>query len=276
MHRKFPLVLATLGAALLFLVSSPATAQISLGAGQSFGVLGSSTVTNTGPTVVNGNIGLTPGSSVTGFPPGTIVDGVLNINNTEATTARTDINTAFTDINALPCSVTFGAGTDITTLSPIDGAATPVLCFTSSALITGPVTISGAAGDQVVFKIGSTLTVSNNAVVTDAGGITCDRVLWAVGSSATIGTNSSFFGDILALASVTLNTGAAIAGRALALNGAVTLDTNNVSPCGLSPLAPSVGVAAIPTLSEWGLIILSALMMLFGLHVSRRRLNGAA
>lgn len=268
MHSKSRLVLATLGAALFFLVSGPAAAQVSLGAGQSFGVLGATTVTNTGPTVVNGDIGLTPGSSITGFPPGTIVSGSEQINNTAAVQADADINAAFTAINALPCSVTFGAGQDITLLSPIDAAATPVLCFTSSALMTGPVLINGTSGDQIVFKIGSTLTVSNNAVTTLAGGLGCDQVQWGVGSSATIGTNSSFVGDILALASVTLNTGASIAGRALALNGAVTLDTNDVSPCALSPSAP--GAFSIPTLSEWGLIILSSLVMLLGFRMARR------
>ncbi len=138
MHSKPHLVLATLGAAFCFLMSGPAAAQVSLGTAQSFGVQGYSTVTNTGPTVVNGNIGLTPGSAITGFPPGTIVDGAVQINNTAAVQARTDINAAFTAINALPCSATFGAGQDITALSPIDAATTPVLCFTSSALMTGP------------------------------------------------------------------------------------------------------------------------------------------
>jgi hypothetical protein len=273
MHSKTRSFLATLGAAFLFLASNPATAQISLGTAQAFAVHGASTITNTGPTVVNGNVGLTPGSSITGFPPGAIVNGAMQINNSAAVQAKTDINSAFTAINALPCSVTFGAGQDISLLSPINAAVTPVLCFTSSALMTGPVVINGAPGNTIVFKIGSTLTVSNNAVTTLAGGMSCDQVLWGVGSSATIGTNSSFVGDILALASITLNTGASAAGRAFALNGAVTLDTNVVNPCALSFLA--AGVSGIPTLSEWGLIILSALMMLFGLRMARRRGHGA-
>jgi hypothetical protein len=270
MQRKSRSNLATLGAALLFLASNPATAQISLGTAQAFGVHGASTITNTGPTIVNGDVGLTPGSSITGFPPGTIVGGAMQVDNAAAVQAKTDISNAFTAINALPCSVTYGAGTDITTLSPINAAATPVLCFTSSALMTGPVAIAGASGDSIVFKIGSTLTVSNNATMTIAGGLTCDQVRWGVGSSATLGTNSTFVGDILALASVTLNTGATTAGRAFALNGAVTLDTNVVNPCSLSTLPAAV--SGIPTLSEWGLIILSVLMMIFGLRMSRRGL----
>jgi hypothetical protein len=119
-----------------------------------------------------------------------------------------------------------------------------------------------------VFKIGSTLTVSNNAVATLAGGMTCDQVRWGVGSSATLGTNSTFVGDILASASITLNTGAAALGRAFALNGAVTLDTNTVSPC--SPSVLTADVAHIPTLSAWGLVVLSGLMLLLGLRQARR------
>jgi hypothetical protein len=273
MHIKSRFALATLSAALLFLASNPAIAQTSLGSAQAFSVLAYSTVTNTGPTVVNGNIGLTPGSSITGFPPGTIVNGVMQINNAAAVQAKSDITAAFTAINAMPCSVTYGAGQDISLLSPINATATPVLCFTSSALMTGPVVINGVSGTPIVFKIGSTLTVSNNAVTTLAGGMTCDQVRWGVGSSATIGTNSTFVGDILALASISLNTGASAAGRAFALNGAVTLDTNQVTPCSVSILA--AGVSNVPTLSEWGLIILAALMTIFGLRASRRRGHGA-
>jgi hypothetical protein len=99
-------------------------------------------------------------------------------------------------------------------------------------------------------------------------------VRWGVGSSATLGTNSALVGDILAAASITLNTGAAAEGRAFALNGAVTLDTNAVSPCALSVLAADV--SNIPTLSEWGLIVLSGLMLLLGLRQARRRPSAPA
>lgn len=265
--RQSGFILAAFSAALLFLAPGLANAQISLESAQAFGVFGFSTITNTGPTVVNGNIGLAPGTSITGFPPGTLVNGAIQINNAAALQAKTDIDAAFTAINALPCSVTYGVAQDISALSPIDAVATPVICFTSSALITGPVTINGPSGTPVVFKIGSTLTVSNNAVATLAGGMTCDQVRWGVGSSATLGTNSTFVGDILAAASITLNTGAAASGRAFALNGAVTLDTNTVSPC--SPSVLVAEVANIPTVSEWGLIVLSGLMLLLGLRSKR-------
>ncbi len=193
-------------------------------------ILAYSTVTNTGPSIVNGDLDLTPGSSVTGFPPGTIINGVQNINNTTATNVRTAASSYFTALNGLPCSVTFGAGQDISALSPINCAVTPVLCFTSSALMTGAVILNGTAGSSCTFKIASSLTVSNNAVMTTAGGILNDNISWAIGSSATLGTNSTLYGIIDASASITLPTGATLKGRAWALNGAVTLDTNNVNP----------------------------------------------
>ena len=193
-------------------------------------ILAYSTVTNTGATIVNGDLDITPGSAVTGFPPGTIINGTLNINNAAATTTKVQAQAYFTQLNNLPCSVTYGASQDIALLTPINCAATPVLCFTSTAVMTGAVTLNGVAGDSCTFIIASTLTVSNNAVMTTAGGIFNDNINWAIGSSATLGTNSILYGIVDASASITLPTGALLKGRAWALNGAVTLDTNQVNP----------------------------------------------
>jgi hypothetical protein len=195
-------------------------------------ILAYSTVTNTGPTVVSGDLDLTPGSSVVGFPPGIIVNGVQNVDNTAANNTRTAANNYFTALNALPCSATHGAAFDIATLSPINCAVTPVICFTSSALMTGPVVLNGAAGDSCTFLIASTLTVSPGATMTTAGGIFNDNINWAIGSSATVGVGGSLFGIVDASASISLNTGATLNGRAWALNGAVTLDDNALSPQG--------------------------------------------
>ena len=112
-----------------------------------------------------------------------------------------------------------------------------VYCFSSSAQLTGTLTLDAQGNPNAVFifKIGSTLTTASNSsvVVINTGGnssIACN-VFWQVGSSATLGTGTSFAGNILALTSITLNTGANVSGRVLARNGAVTLDTNNVTVC---------------------------------------------
>ena len=195
-------------------------------------ILAYSTVTNTGPSIISGDLDLTPGSSVTGFPPGLIVNGVQNVDNTAANNTRTAANNYFTALNALPCSVTYGAATDIATLSPINCGVTPVLCFTSSALMTGPVVLNGTAGQSCTFLIASTLTVSGGATMTTAGGMFNDNVSWAMGSSATLGVGSTLIGIVDASASISLSTGATLDGRAWALNGAVTLQDNAISPQG--------------------------------------------
>ncbi|HEV7241548.1 MAG TPA: ice-binding family protein [Thermoanaerobaculia bacterium] len=230
MPTKFRFALASLGAVLCLLAANPLTAQISLGTAQSFGVLGGSTVTNTGATTVNGNVGVSPGSSVTGFPPGVVVGGAIHSNDAVAVQAQNDLTTAYNDIAATPCTVDLtGQNLGGLTLTP------GVYCFSSSAQLTGALTLDALGNPSALFlfKIGSSLTTASGSSVTVInGGTSCNRVYWQVGSSATIGTGTSFAGDILALTSITLTTGANTSGRALARNGAVTLDTNNVNTCG--------------------------------------------
>lgn len=155
-------------------------------------ILGSSTVTNTGATVVTGDVCLTPGSSIVGFPPGTIINGAKHINDARAIQAKSETQTLFTGLQGLPCDFSFGVPTDLGTQpQPL----TPgVYCFATSAAITG------------------TITLRN------------------VGTSATLGTNTTLQGRIIAGASVTITGGATLLGRAAALSGAVTMDTNVVTP----------------------------------------------
>ena len=216
-----------------FLAPSTAFAQISLGTAQNFGVLGGSTVTNTGATTVNGNVGVSPGSSVTGFPPGVVVGGAIHSNDAVAMQAQNDLTTAYNNIASTPCTVDLtGQNLGGLTLTP------GVYCFTSSAQLTGALTLDALGNPNALFlfNIGSTLTTASNSSVTviNNGGSNCNKVFWRVGSSATLGTGTSFTGDILALSSITLTTGANTNGRTLARNGAVTLDTNNVNTCGVS------------------------------------------
>jgi Ice-binding-like len=208
--------------------SNRASAQVapSLGAAQNFAVLGGSAVTSTGPTNITGDLGDSSGTP-TGFPPGTVTDGTINSANSLAMQAQTDTATAYSSLTGQACTVTFAVPTDIggKTLAP------GVYCFASSAQLTGTVTLDagGNANAVWVFKIGSTLTTaSDSSVLMINGGQQC-KVFWAVGSSATLGTGTSFIGNILAVASITLTTDATVIGRTLAINGAVTLDSNAVS-----------------------------------------------
>ncbi len=245
MKKTFLSLEAIIGLALI-LATSPASAQISLGTAQNFGVLGGSAVTNTGATTVNGNVGVSPGSAVTGFPPGVVVGGAIHSNDAVAMQAQNDLTTAYNNIATTPCTVDLtGQNLGGLTLTP------GVYCFTSSAQLTGALTLDalGNANALFLFKTGSTLTTASNSSVTviNNGGSSCNKVFWQVGSSATLGTGTSFTGDILALASITLTTGSNTNGRTLARNGAVTLDTNNVNTCGVS-ICPIITVnpASLP------------------------------
>jgi Ice-binding-like/Putative Ig domain len=251
MKRNCWRVVASAGLAALFCGVSPAFAQTapSLGSAQSFAVLGGSTVTNTGSSVITGNLGVSPGSAVTGFPPGLVVSGAIHAADAVALGAQNSVTTAYNALAAQACTTSFGPGNqDIGGLTLTPG----VYCFASSASITGTVTLNalGNANAVFIFKIGSTLTTAGgSSVVVSNGGSPCN-VFWQVGSSATLGTGTVFVGNILALTSITLNTGAGVTGRALARNGAVTLDTNPVSAatCGFAPAGCPVISLAPPTL----------------------------
>ncbi len=199
-----------------------------LGTAQSFAVLAGSRVTNTGPTVIlTGNVGVSPGSAVTGFPPGIVnPPGTIHAADAVAATAQSDLVTAYNALAGL--AVSPGGvltGQDLGGLTLTSG----VYFFASSAQLTGALTLD-AQGDPNafwVFQIGSTLTTASGSSVINAGD---NAVYWQVGSSATLGTTTAFEGNIVALTSITLNTGATIdCGSALARNGAVTLDTNRIS-----------------------------------------------
>jgi hypothetical protein len=220
-----------IGLAALLFSASPVFAQISLGTAQNFGVLGGSTVTNTHVTTVNGNVGVSPGSAVTGFPPGVVVGGAIH-NDAVAMQAQNDLTTAYNNIASTPCTVDL-TGQDLGGLTLTPG----VYCFSSTAQLTGTLTLNalGNANALFLFKIGSALTTASGSSVTviNNGGSSCNKAYWQIGSSATIGTGTSFTGDILAQMSITITTGANTSGRALARDGAVTLDTNNVNTCGV-------------------------------------------
>jgi hypothetical protein len=206
--------------------------SITLGTAGSYAVLAGSTVTNTGSSVLNGDLGLSPGSSVTGFPPG-IVNGTINVANSPALQAQSDLTTAYNAAMGLsPTATLTGQNLGGMVLTP------GVYFFASSAQLTGKLTLNSLGNPNAlfVFRIGSTLTTASSSSVIFSNSLADPNVFWQVGSSATLGTTTAFQGNILALTSITLNTGATIGcGSALARNGGVTLDSNVIGGgCGSS------------------------------------------
>jgi hypothetical protein len=221
----------------LVAMSWSATASVvSLGAAENVAVLGSSTVTNTGPTIVTGNVALSsPGVSITGFPPGTIVAGSQYIGPGLANQAHADAAIAYGQLVA----ETFT--TDLSGQNLGGMILTPgVYHFDTSAQLTGTLTLD-AGGDPNAtfhFQIGSTLTTAPGSMIAFLNG-SSTNIFWQVGTSATIDVNSMFYGNVLADQSITVNSGATVIGRLIAINGAVTLDTDIIT-------AP-----AIPEPSTW-------------------------
>jgi type VI secretion system secreted protein VgrG len=215
-------------AAILYVPSTGLAGPIQLGSAQDFAVLGGSTVTNTGATTIYGNLGVDPGSAVTGFPPGTVTGGSIYGPGPVSNLAQSDALTAYNTLSLLPVTSNL-TGQDLGTV----GTLTPgVYRFDTAAQLTGTLTLdfsSNPTGD-FVFQIGSTLTTAGSSVVKVTDGSSLSGVYWLVGSSATLGTDTTFAGNILADQSITLTTSADIlCGRAIALNGAVTMDTNRIS-----------------------------------------------
>ena len=228
--RRFAFAVAASSALFALLAwagSATAAEDILLGEAANFTILGGSTVTNTGATIVTGNLGLSPGSSVTGFPPGTVTGGSIHINDALATQAHADAATALTQL-ANETSTSNLSGQDLGTLgSPL---VPGVFHFNTSAQLTGTLILDTGGDPNAAFhfQIGTTLTTATGAAIVFMNG-SSSNVFWEVGSSATIGTGTSFNGTIIADQSITFTSGAGINGRGLAVNGAVTLDTNLVN-----------------------------------------------
>jgi hypothetical protein len=248
----------------------------------SFAVLGSSTVTNTGPTNLTGNLGVSAGSAITGFfgtaandGPG-VFSGSAHQADGFASTAQTQLGQAMTSLG-LMAGTALGANLGGLTLTP------GVYSFSSSAQLTGTLTLNGLGNANAywVFEIPSTLTTASGSAVNLINTGATAGIFWDVGSSATLGTTTSFEGNILASADITLNTGATMGcGGAYAHTGAVTLGANTIGTgCmgGLTVAAPGAVATALPFASlsavpepETYAMLLAGLGLL-GFFVRRRK-----
>lgn len=241
-----PFLLFILSLSLLMPGTVRAAVAPSLGTAQSFAVLGASTVTNTGPTIITGDLGVSPGNAITGFPPGIVNGGAIHAADAVALQAQNDVTTAYNALTSQPCTATL-TGQDLGGKTLVPG----VYCYASSAQLTGTLTLDAQGNPNAVFifKIGSTLTTASGAIVQVINGGSPCNVYWQVGSSATLGTTTRFVGNILALASISLTTGSTVTGRALARTAAVTMDTNRVSfaACTAAIVTPTPTTTALVT-----------------------------
>jgi hypothetical protein len=248
----------------LWSIASAATAQaasvltgpIDLGTSSTYGVLAASAVTNTGPTVVTGDIGVSPQSSITGFgglPNGTNIGAVHDMD-AEASQAQLDLTTAF---NAAAGLTPTSSG-----LTELNGMSLTPGVYSGGALSlsnNGTLTLAGTSAASIwVFQAASSLTIGSASQIVITGGASACNVFWEVGSSATIGTSAHFQGTVMASASVSAATGATIQGRLLAKTAAVTLQSNAITaPTGCAPgSAPTTtGAPAITTGGPSGAVV---------------------
>lgn len=235
--------------------SQVAAAAASLASADPFAVLAGSTITNTGSSVINGDIGLSPGTSATGFPPG-IVHGAQHIADANANQAQVDLTAAYIALGQTPVS-TIPTELGGTTKQPgiYDSAD-------GTFGLTGTLTLD-AAGDPnavFIFKTASTLITAGASDVILINGAQACNVFWQVGSSATLGINATFKGNIMAQQSITLTTGAGVEGSVLARNGAVTLDSNIITKatCAVVPPLPTPVTVSVPIATSTPIVVTTA------------------
>jgi len=237
-HSRFALgvwFLAIAGFPALVRGQQPSLAPPSLGAAASFAVLGGSAVTSSGSTIVTGNLGVSPGNTVAGFPPGIVKVGDTFRNDSTARQAQRDVTAAYADLAGRTCDRDL-SGQDLGGKTLVPG----VYCFSSTAQLTGTLILDAANDPNAVwiFQITGTLTTApdSSVLVINAGHES--NIFWQVGNTATLGARTAFLGNVLAAKDITLGTGARVSGRLLSV-GAVVLDNDNVSLCcGLITLSP--------------------------------------
>ena len=207
-----------------------APAGVALGAAGSFGIMATSAITSTGATTINGDVSLDPGTSITGFPPGTI-NGTIHVDDAVAAQARAGLLAAFNSATALPPGTTVAAGADLGAAYPL-GIPPGTYTSGSTLLVSTPLTLdAGGNVDAVwIFQIGSSLTSGASMIL--ANGARAANIFWVPALDATVGVNTVFYGTILAGRNVTGATGATVHGRILAgatTAGTIALDANTIN-----------------------------------------------
>ena len=200
--------------------------DVDLGTAGTFAILAGSEITNTGPTVITGDVGISPGSAITGFPPGSVTDGSVHSADAIAAQAKADLNTAYN--NAATHS-----GSPVATTGDLGGLTLTrglYVSDTSLALSSGDLTLDGEGNPSAVwvFQMATTFIAFSGRKIILINGARDTNVFWQVGSSTVIGTYAEVAGNFLTETSISAQTGAQISGRLLTQTGAVTLDTNNV------------------------------------------------
>jgi hypothetical protein len=230
--------------AVVAVAQTPAQAAgptVDLGTAAPYSALAGQAITNTGPSVLEGDAGVSPGNAVTGFPPG-IIGGTLQVGTAVAAQAQADLRVAYDDAA--------GRASDATVSADLGGQRLVAGTYTSpgSLFLTGNLELD-AQGDEdavFIFQVASTLVTASGSSVRLLDGASACNVFWQVGSSATLGTGSSFVGTVMALTSVTVTTDTTVTGRALARNGAVTLDSDIFVDPGCEPVDTGGGTTTTP------------------------------
>lgn len=252
-RTRWPLLLATaLLTALTLATSSQAATAPPLGAAASFAVLAGSTVTNTGPSLISGDVGVSPGTAVTGLAPESVI-GIIHSADPVADQAKTDLTNAYNNAaGQSPAMIATELGGQ-NLVSGVYNSASGTFELTSGILTLDG---GGTSNAVFIFQMQETLTTAAGGSILFINGASACNVYWQVGSSATIGADSAFAGNILASASITMVTGASLIGRALAQTGAVTLDTNVIDASQCAPPSLAVIVRSFTATASTGSVML--------------------
>jgi hypothetical protein len=223
---------------------------VGLGSAAPFAVLaGTPAVTNTGPTTITGDLGISPAAAVTGFPPGT-VSGTIHAADAVALQAKIDLATAYTVAAGLPVTATHGTLGGLTLVGGVYNAGGVTLDLTGTLTLDG----QNDPSSVWVFQATSDLITASSSTVALINGASACNVFWQITSSATLGSGSTFVGTIMALTSITMDSGVTMTGRALARNGQVTLinDSINASACAGTPASTATPIPSITDVAIGG------------------------